>query len=99
NVRMDGSFGPPGLIRGGSGGPPMYGHGFAALALAEVYGMTRRKDIKAKLQSAIKLIEDTQTRSGPNEGGWRYQPMQGDADISVTIVQILALRGAKNAGL
>lgn len=99
NVRMDGTFAPPGLIRAGGGGPPMYGHGFATLALAEVYGMTRRRDIKRKLQAAVKLIEDTQTRSGANEGGWRYQPMQGDADISVTVVQVLALRGARNAGI
>lgn len=99
SVRMDGNFVAPGLIRAGSGGPPMYGHGFAALALAEVYGMTKRKDLKPKLQAAINLIEETQTRTQPNEGGWRYQPMQGDADISVTVVQVLALRAARNAGL
>ncbi len=103
SVRMDGTFAPKGLIRGGSGqsGPAMYGHGFATLALAEAYGMTHRRDLKPKLEAAVQLIEDTQTQNGNQytDGGWRYQPMQGDADISVTVVQVLALRGARNAGI
>ena len=32
-------------------------------------------------------------------GGWRYQPVRADADISVTVCQIMALRAARNAGL
>src|SRR5262249_52753729 len=32
------------------------------------------------------------------EGGWRYQPGSRDADVSVTICQIMALRAARNAG-
>ena len=32
-------------------------------------------------------------------GGWRYSPDAGDADLSVTVWQLLALRSAKNAGL
>ena len=104
SVRMDGQYGSPGLVssKPGEGGPPMYGHGFATLALAEVYGMTHRKDLKPKIESAIKLIEDTQNKNPGNQwtdGGWRYQPRQGEADISVTVVQVLALRGARNAGL
>ncbi len=74
---------------------PMYGHGFATLFLAECYGMTMRGDIREKLSKAVQLIVNTQN----NEGGWRYQPQRHDADISVTICQIMALRGARNAGL
>lgn len=74
---------------------PMYSHGFGALFLAEAYGMTRREDIQQKLQQAIRLIIDTQN----DEGGWRYQPVRRDADLSVTICQINALRAARNAGL
>ena len=102
NTHMDGYYGAPGLVRASGGaGPAMYGHGFATLALSEVYGMTGRKDLKEKLQAAIKLIEDTQTQNGDPryDGGWRYEPRQGDADLSVTVVQVLALRGAKNAGI
>ncbi len=32
-------------------------------------------------------------------GGWRYTPISQDADISVTVLQVAALRSAKNAGL
>jgi squalene cyclase len=74
---------------------PMYGHGFATLFLAECYGMTGRNDIRQKLTRAVQLIVDTQN----NEGGWRYQPKRNDADLSVTICQVMALRAARNAGL
>jgi hypothetical protein len=74
---------------------PMYSHGFGTLFLAEAYGMTHRPEIREKLQKAVRLIIDSQN----NEGGWRYQPVKRDADISVTICQINALRAARNAGL
>jgi len=74
---------------------PMYGHGFATLFLAECYGMTGRKDIREKLTRAVQLIIDTQN----HEGGWRYQPKRSEADISVTVCQLMALRAARNAGL
>ena len=74
---------------------PMYGHGFATLFLAEVYGMTSRADIREKLKLAVNLIVNTQNK----EGGWRYFPKKSEADISVTVCQIMALRAARNAGL
>ena len=74
---------------------PMYGHGFATLFLAEVYGMSPRADIKKKLNQAVKLIVNTQNK----EGGWRYHPSVKDADVSVTVCQIMALRAARNAGI
>ncbi|MGC4003656.1 MAG: hypothetical protein QM811_11230 [Pirellulales bacterium] len=70
---------------------PMYGHGFATLFLSECYGMTRRDDLREKLSKAVRLIVTTQNP----EGGWRYQPQRDDADISVTICQIMALRCAE----
>jgi hypothetical protein len=74
---------------------PMYSHGFGTLFLAEAYGMTHRPEIREKLQKAVRLIIDCQNI----EGGWRYQPRRLDADLSVTICQINALRAARNAGL
>ncbi|MCG3181484.1 MAG: hypothetical protein BIFFINMI_03880 [Phycisphaerae bacterium] len=74
---------------------PMYGHGFAALFLAEVYGMTGRVEVRDKLRLAIRLIVNTQN----DQGGWRYMPVPQDADLSVTICQIMALRAARNAGI
>jgi hypothetical protein len=73
---------------------PMYGHGFATLFLSECYGMTMRADIRDKLTKAVQLIINTQN----DEGGWRYQPVRRDADISVTICEVMALRAARNAG-
>ncbi len=57
--------------------------------------MTHRPEIREKLQKAVRLIIDCQNV----EGGWRYQPRRLDADLSVTICQINALRAARNAGL
>ena len=74
---------------------PMYEHGFATLFLAEVYGMSPRDDLRDKLTRAVDLIVRTQN----SEGGWRYQPRPEDADISVTVCQVMALRAARNAGL
>ena len=82
-------------VEGATTHGPMYGHGFATLFLAEAYGMTLRADIREKLSKAVQLIVQTQNR----EGGWRYQPVRHDADISVTICQVMALRAARNAGL
>jgi hypothetical protein len=74
---------------------PMYEHGFATLFLAESYGMSQRAELRDKLTRAVGLIVETQN----DQGGWRYQPQRAEADISVTICQIMALRAARNAGL
>ncbi len=74
---------------------PMYDHGFATLFLAECYGMSPDSDVRDKLASAVRLIISTQNP----DGGWRYQPKPTEADISVTICQVMALRAARNAGL
>ena len=82
-------------VEGAMSHGPMYEHGFATLFLAEVYGMSPRDDLRDKLTKAIDLIVRTQNA----EGGWRYQPRREDADISVTICQVMALRAARNAGI
>ena len=74
---------------------PMYGHGFATLFLAEAYGAYPKSNLRKQLAKATKLIVDTQNK----DGGWRYQPERNEADISVTICQVMALRAAKNAGV
>ena len=73
----------------------MYAHGFATLFLAEVYGMTGDDRVKEPLTRAVRLIQKTQN----HEGGWRYTPAPLDADISVTITQVMALRAARDAGI
>jgi hypothetical protein len=79
---------PTGFI-GGS----MYEHGLATLALAEMYGMDPDPEIEKKLRAAVDLIIKTQSPAG----GWRYSPAPVDQDMSVTVMQVVALRAANNA--
>ena len=72
----------------------MYGHGYAMLFLSQVYGMGLNNKVKERLAKAIKLTCKVQN----HEGGWRYQPVKSDADLSITICQIMALRAAHSAG-
>lgn len=91
-----------GLISADAANGPMYGHGFALLFLGELYGMTAgggdtqlSQRVHLAVLKAVRLTESTQNE----EGGWRYNPVPNDADISVTITQIMALRSARNAGI
>ncbi len=91
-----------GLIADETANGPMYGHGFATLFLGEIYGMTggrpddeRADRVHEALVKAVRLIEGSQN----HEGGWRYNPVPYDADVSVTICQVMGLRSARNAGI
>ncbi len=76
-------------------GSRMYSHAFATLALAEVYGMTKTKELRDALQRSVQLIADSQNR----EGGWRYKPFAQESDMSITVCQVMALRASRNAGI
>lgn len=97
------SSGPSGLIAADTSHGPMYGHGYATLFLAELLGELGRApaggvteaQVRATLVRAVRLTVETQNP----EGGWRYQPRPLDADISVTITQVMGLRAARNAGV
>jgi prenyltransferase beta subunit len=78
---------------------PMYGHGFATLFLAEVYGMVNKPELRNKLRDTLHRAVGLIISAQNNEGGWRYRPIKADADLSVTICQIMALRAARNAGV
>ena len=93
------AIGVDGQYRGVDGSKYMYNHGIATIALGELYGQSRSPVIREKLQRAIRLIVTTQSERERSKGGWRYQPRPGDADISVTVLQVVALRAAKNAGI
>lgn len=91
-----------GLIAADTSHGPMYGHGFGTLFLGEVYGMTgggadtaQAQRLHDALVRATRLIVQSQNE----EGGWRYNPVPADADVSVTICQVMALRSARNAGI
>jgi len=76
-------------------GKYMYCHGIACIALSEIYGQTKAASMRPKLEKGIRVIIAAQNK----EGGWRYMPYARDADISVTVLQVVALRSAKNGGL
>ena len=90
---------------GGKDGSRMYGHGIATLMLTEMLGMGVDQDqdrlIHERCQRAIDLILSSQKlkKSHQCQGGWRYTPTSTDADLSVTVWQLMALRSAKNDGL
>lgn len=78
----------------GTGGP-MYHHGLATLALAEAWGQSEDPRLRDTLKRAVDLICNCQNQ----RGGWRYQPTISDDDLSVTVMQLMALRAAKDAGI
>ncbi|MFK7959242.1 MAG: prenyltransferase/squalene oxidase repeat-containing protein [Phycisphaerales bacterium] len=85
-----------GLLAAETSHGPMYGHGFATLFLGEIYGMNPTDErVREALEKAVDIIIGSQNE----EGGWRYNPVPMDADVSVTICQVMALRSARNAGI
>lgn len=85
-----------GLLAAETSHGPMYGHGFATLFLGEIYGMNPAdRRVREALEKAVDIIVGSQN----DDGGWRYNPIPADADVSVTICQIMALRSARNAGI
>lgn len=78
-------------------GNSMYNHGFATLALSELYGMAHIEGLEKGLKRAVDLILTAQ-KNNP-VGGWRYKPDSTDADSTVTGCQLIALYGARNAGI
>lgn len=84
-----------GLVIGNTQSGPMYQHALATLALTECLGMTQSPRIRTAVTQAVDLIVHTQH----GEGGWRYQPRRERGDISVTVMQVMALRAAVEAGV
>lgn len=87
----------------------MYHHGFAMLALSEVYGAVDESLVwpesvgkdKPSLAKALDLaIRCAATSQKKNRwGGWRYSPDANDADTSVTGAILMGLLAARNAGM
>lgn len=90
---------------GNRDGSRMYGHGITTLMLTEMLGMgvdaEQDRRIYEGCQKAIDLILSAQQQNKPSkyQGGWRYTPNSNDADLSVSVWQLMALRSAKNDGL
>ncbi|MBM4163656.1 MAG: terpene cyclase/mutase family protein [Lentisphaerae bacterium] len=76
-------------------GGSMYEHGLATLALSEAWGHSKNTKIRDALRAAV----DVTLRAQNGAGGWRYQPQPVDADLSITVMQLVALNSAKEAGI
>lgn len=81
---------------GGNGGPAVYAHGIATMALGEYYCMTNDGAVREDLVRAVAYIIDGQNVGG----GWDYGYAKGTRqDLSVTGWQIQALAVADLTGL
>lgn len=78
-------------------GSSMYNHGFATLALAELYGALNDDRIAPALQKAVELILTSQSKNPMK--AWRYRPSDQDGDSTVSGACFVALIAARNAGL
>ncbi|MBL9079268.1 MAG: terpene cyclase/mutase family protein [Planctomycetes bacterium] len=80
-------------------GRSMYGHGFATLYLASVFGMEedlrKQEKLKRVLDKAVALIAQAQSSAG----GWIYTPDSNSDEGSVTVTQVQALRACRMAGI
>ena len=102
------------IIRGqdpttGFMGDSMYQHGFALLALAEVYGIldetdfwegqsgVKQRSIGEALELGVRCAVTSQAKN-PHQA-WRYSPGARDADTSVSGAVLMGLLAARNAGI
>lgn len=90
----------PGVYLGRQDLSRMYGHGLMTQALASVVGEIEdpvlQAEIRTRVLEAVTYIRASHQvkKSLLNAGGWRYEGMSIDSDISVTVCQLLALRKA-----
>ncbi|MDA3872673.1 MAG: terpene cyclase/mutase family protein, partial [Kiritimatiellae bacterium] len=72
----------------------MYSHGIVTLALSQALGQTGDSEIRPVLTRMVELIVGSQKGNG-----WRYKPQPTKGDLSVSVVQCVALRAARNVGI
>jgi len=73
----------------------MYEHGLAVLALSEAWGQSKNPAVGATLRAGVDVI----LRAQNYQGGWRYTPEPTDADLSMTVMQLVALNSARESGI
>lgn len=88
---------PSGLVNIADQRRDMYNHGLSAFTLGQIYGMTDDRRVGPVLDRALKLIAYTQCL----DGGWDYvaRRQQNGHDLSLAVMQALALRSAVDSGL
>lgn len=73
----------------------MYEHGLAVLALSEAWGQSKNPAVGVTLRAGVDII----LRAQSPLGGWRYTPEPGDADLSMTVMHLVALNSARESGI
>jgi hypothetical protein len=99
SMKVQGGYGAWWVGSGGSGLDDMYGHGIAAIAMCEAYGMTRDPRLREAAQLGINYLTPAQN---PQTGGWHYSPFIQDkmpGDTSVVGWQMMAIKSAAMSGL
>jgi len=88
---------PSGLLNVADERRGMYNHGLSAFTLGQAYGMSADRRIGPVLDRALKLIVQTQG----DDGGWDYVARRQSRghDLSLAVMQALALRSAVDSGL
>lgn len=78
----------------------MHGHCYATLALAQAWSMSRKDDLGARVEGALREALDLLLRAQGVEGGWWYEPERGGGhESSLTVCAVQALRGARDVGV
>ncbi len=80
-------------------GRSMYGHGFATMFLAQVYGMEEDRDRQERLHRVLGKAVELIARAQSSYGGWYYTPDSAADEGSVTVTQMQALRSCRSAGI
>lgn len=80
-------------------GRSMYGHGFATMYLAQVYGMEEDAERQDRLHQVLVKAVALIVRAQSTYGGWYYTPDSSFDEGSVTVTQLQALRACRNAGI
>ncbi len=88
---------PSGLLNISGSQRDMYNHGLSTFVLTQAYGVHADRRLGPTLDKALKLISRVQCA----DGGWEYVAvrMPRGHDLSLTVMQAKALRGAMDMGL
>jgi uncharacterized protein (TIGR03067 family) len=81
---------------------PLFGHGYAMLFLACVYGQEENEDRRAKLEKILTNAVEYTAGAQTKHGGWGYvRAAEGENfdEGASTVVQLQSLGAARNAGI
>ncbi|MGL6225543.1 MAG: prenyltransferase/squalene oxidase repeat-containing protein [Thermoguttaceae bacterium] len=76
-----------------------YTQGLCTIALCELHGMTRDRELKDKLKKSAQLAVDYCVRHQTKSGGWKYYLDRDVSDLSVTGWIVMGLKSAERSGL